>query len=266
MRMPRLADKLDDRAIKDLFRRAEEIAELHSCLTSGRGDYLRLRMLQAMESPMTQSEIEEVKVASGVQEHSRHLNKLMKMGLVVANGSAVESNYSRTELGEQAVNAVREFHRNIGGDIARIVHSAALGPNSIRLFLRIYGDKKEPSHDSLDVRYTPTEVGKISLFLPRIIEGVSAIDKLSEAGLFVYGDDGYIYMPAVKARSFYRYLQELYEIVRANMRRDKRTPVRPYRPSIFILGPERNLSYLTHTRLSGPTNQRPLRSQSFLVL
>ena len=61
----------------------------------------------------------------------------------------------------------------------------------------------------------------MSLFLPRIIEGVSAVDKLSVGGLFIYSDDGYVYMPAVKARAFYRYLRELYEIVRANGKRSK---------------------------------------------
>ncbi len=223
MKVSRLANELAGRAIKELFRRAEEISHLHSCLTSPRGDYLRLRILQAMEAPLVESEIEDVQAESEVQEHIRHVNKLLNVGLISAIGSDSESKYARTDLGEKAVNAVREFERNIGEEIARAVYSAALGPNSIRLFLRIYGDKREPARDHLDVRYTPAEVGKMSLFLPRIIEGVSAVDKLSEAGLFVYSDDDYIYMPAVKARSFYRYLRELYEMVCAQKRRDKRT-------------------------------------------
>ena len=226
MKDSRIANELAGRTIKELFHRSEDISNLHSCITSPRGDYLRLRMLQAMEVPLGESGIEELQVESGVQEHIRHINKLMNAGLISAHGSDGENKYARTDLGEQAVNAVREFHRNIGGDAARAVLSAALGPNSIRLFLRIYGNKREPDRDHLDVRYTPGEVGKMSLFLPRIIEGVSAVDKLSEAGLFVYGDDGYIYMPAVKARGFYRYVSELYEIVRANSGRDKRTSVR----------------------------------------
>ena len=219
----KLAHELAGRTIKDVFHRAEEIAQLHSCLTSPRGDYLRLRMLQAMEAPVQEAEIEKFQVEAGVEEHIRHLNKLLKEGLVSVDGLDSESDYARTELGERAVNALREFERNIGRDKARGIYSAALGPNSIRLFLRIYGNKREPALDHLDVRYTPAEVGRMSLFLPRIIEGVSAVDKLSEAGLFVYGDDDYIYMPAVKARAFYRYLRELYEIVRANGRRERRT-------------------------------------------
>ena len=124
--------------------------------------------------------------------------------------------YARTELGERAVNALREFQRCVGKEAARATYFAALGPNSIRLFLRIYGNEPKPPHNQQELLYTPAEVGRLSLFLPRIIEGISAVDKLNEAGLFVYGDDGNIHMPPVKARAFYRYLRELYEIVRAN--------------------------------------------------
>ena len=53
-------------------------------------------------------------------------------------------------------------------------------------------------------------------FLPRIIEGVSAVDKLNEAELLVYRDDDYVHMPPKKARSFYQYLRNLHGIVRAN--------------------------------------------------
>ena len=62
----------------------------------------------------------------------------------------------------------------------------------------------------------------MSLFLPRIIEGISATDKLNEAGLFIYGDDRYCSMPPVKARAFYRYLREQSGIVRDNGGRNNR--------------------------------------------
>ena len=179
-------------------------------------------MLQAMESPVEEAEIEKVQDGSGVQEHIRHLNKLLTAGLISAQEFDGENKYTRTELGERAVNAVREIQRSIGEEKARAIYSAALGPNSIRLFLRIYGNNPEPSLDHLKVRYTPAEVGRMSLFLPRIIEGISAVDKLSEAGLFIYGDDDYIYMPPVRARAFYRYLQELHAIAQGNGSRDKR--------------------------------------------
>jgi len=140
-----LAYELAGRTIKDVFHRAEEISWLHWCLTSTRGDYLRLRMLQAMETPVQEAEIEKFQVEPGVEEHIRHLNKRLKAGLVSAEGLDSESKYARIELGERAVNALGEFQRNIGSDQARAVYSAALGPNSIRLFLRIYGNKREPT-------------------------------------------------------------------------------------------------------------------------
>ena len=58
-------------------------------------------------------------------------------------------------------------------------------------------------------------MGRLSLFLPRSVEGISAVDKLNEAGLLVYQADNYIHMPPTKARSFYQYLQDLLEIVKA---------------------------------------------------
>jgi hypothetical protein len=45
------------------------------------------------------------------------------------------------------------------------------------------------------------------------------MDKLNEAGLVVYRDDGYIYVRPVRARSFYSYLRKLYEIGRVATRR-----------------------------------------------
>ena len=78
----RPAHELAGRTIKKVFRRAEEISRLHSCLTSTREDYFRLRMLQAMEAPVEVAEFEKVQVESGVQEHIRHLNKLLKAGLI----------------------------------------------------------------------------------------------------------------------------------------------------------------------------------------
>ena len=49
-----------------------------------------------------------------------------------------------------------------------------------------------------------------------MIEEISAIDRLNEADLLVYRDDGYVYMQPTKARGFYQYLQTLLEIVTDN--------------------------------------------------
>ena len=38
--------------IRDIFGAAETIADLHACLTSPRGDFFRLRLLQQMEIPL----------------------------------------------------------------------------------------------------------------------------------------------------------------------------------------------------------------------
>jgi len=185
--IPRLAGQ----NIEEVFRLAEEISSPHSCLTSPRGDYFRLRLLQAMEAPVEGAEIEKVQVESGVEENLRHLNKLLFAGLISSQEFDTGSRYTRTELGHRAINALREFQLSVGEEEAKAVYSAALGPNSIRFFLRIYGNIQAAPDDHADVRYNLAAVGRMSLFLPRIIEGISATDKLNEAGLFIYGDDGY---------------------------------------------------------------------------
>jgi len=207
------ADELAGKTIKEIFKKAEEIADLHACLTSPRGDNFRLRLLHAFEVPLDETAIEDRRAESGIQEYHRHLNKLLRFRLIRAEEISGKKQHIRTALGEQAVNALREFERRVGKEAAEALYSASLGPNSIRLFLRVYGDKKEANWEHLQIRYAPAEIGKLSLFLPRTIEGLSAIDKLSEADLLVYQDDNHIYMQPVKARSFYQYLQQLYKIV-----------------------------------------------------
>jgi DNA-binding transcriptional ArsR family regulator len=206
--------------LKEVLQRSEEVAELHSTLTSPRGDYFRLRLLQALEDPADEATIKQRRVESGVHEYQRHLNKLLRSGLVSVKEIEGQKKYTRTGLGERAVNAVRELQRSIGKEDARAIYSAALDPNSMRFFLRVYGDKPTAGRANEEITYTLAEVGRLSLFLPRVIDGISAVDKIGEAGLLVYGDDGYVYMPPVKARSFYRFLKELYEIVRANAMRN----------------------------------------------
>ena len=216
MTVSRAAKDLAGRTIKEVFHRADEISDLHSSLTSPRGDFFRLRLLQGMEVPADEAFIEQWRVESGVQEHQRHLHKLLRLGLIWQIEVEGQSKYRRTDLGERAVNAVRELERSIGQEDASSIYGAALGPNSIRFFLRIYGKKIDPGQEPIDIKYTPAEIGRLSLFLPRVIDGVSAADKLGEAGLLVYRDDGYIHMQPVKARGFYRYLRELHGIIRAN--------------------------------------------------
>ena len=208
-------NQLAGKTIKDLSGNAEQIVELHACLTSLRGDNFRLRLLQAMERPLDETVVERLRVESGMNEYRRHLNRLLELRLVQVREAGGKRLYLRTTLGETAINALRGFERRMGEEAAKAVYSASLGPNSIRLFLRIYGDKRGANWDRLKIRYTPDEIGRLSLFLPRSIEGVSAIDKLNDAGLLVYGVDNHFHMPPTRARSFYQYLQDLHGIITA---------------------------------------------------
>ena len=209
------AKELAGNTIKEIFKNAEAIAELHACLTSPRGDNFRLRLLQAMEVPLDEKKIEQLRVESGVNEYHRHLNKLLSMGLIQKLEVDGEGNYVRTDLGERAINALREFERRVDEEAANAVYAASLGPNSIRLFLRIYGNNRKADWEHLQVRYTPAEVDRLSLFLPRVVEGLSAIDKLNDANLLAYHQDNHVYMEPRKGRSFYQYLQDLYVLTRA---------------------------------------------------
>jgi len=203
--------KLEGKVIKDIFKNAERIAELQETLTSRRGDYFRIKLLSAMGDRLSVSEIEKLVAEAGLGEFHRHINKLLKFNLV----EKVEENeegFIRTKLGEDAINALRELERRIGIEGARRIYEASLGINSIKLFIRVYGNKIKIDFEKREIKISPAEIGRLSLFLPRSIEGISAIDKLSDADLLVYEEDGYVYMPPTKARDFYQYLRKLHEI------------------------------------------------------
>ena len=216
MSIDNVAQELVGVTIKEVFNHAESIAELPACLSSPRGDYFRLRLLQALEIPMDDEGVGRIRDESGVQEYHRHLHKLLNLTLVRSEEADGVQHYVRTHLGEQAINALRALERRLGIEEARSLYDASLGTNSLRLFLRIYSSEKGVDWDKLKVRFTPAEIGRLSLFLPRSIEGISAIDKLNEAGLVVYEDDGFIYMRPKRARGFYQYLRSLLEILRAH--------------------------------------------------
>ena len=199
--------------IKEIFARAEEVADLHAAITSPRGDRFRARLLHVLESKMDTATVQEMAEGTGLREYRRHLNKLAKLGLIQVEPTAQGEDIVRTPLGEQAVNAIREFERRLGIEEARTLYEASLGTNSIRLFLRTYSSEKGVDWDNLKVRFTPAEIGRLSLFLPRSIEGISAVDKLNEAGLVSYEDDGFIYVRPRRARAFYQYLRSLIEIL-----------------------------------------------------
>ena len=207
-------EELQGELIKEIFARAEEVADLHAAITSSRGDRFRARLLHVLESKMDIATIQAMAEGTGLREYRRHLNKLVKFGLIQEEFSTEGEKIVRTQLGEQAVNTIRELERRLGIDEARALYDASLGPNSIRLFLRVYSSEKGVDWDKLKVRFTPSEIGRLSLFLPRSIEGISAVDKLNEAGLVSYEDNGFIYVRPRRARAFYQYLRSLFQILR----------------------------------------------------
>ena len=210
------AEKRVGQRLKEVFKNADEIAELHACLTSLRGNNFRFRLLQALEAPMDETEVEQLRIDSGINEYHRHLNWIVSTGLTRVHEVDDGEKYVRTGLGEAAVNSVRSLVRRVGDGPAQAIFAAALGPNSIRFFLRIYDEQREPDWNYLQIRYTAAEIGRISLFLPRTIEGISAIDKLNDGELLTYRDDNHVYIQPSRARSFYQYLLELHAICTAN--------------------------------------------------
>ncbi len=200
--------------IKEIFQNVEAVAELHAVLSSPRGQFLHRRLLHALRGGLTHDEIERLRKEHGVEESDRHINKLAKWGLIEPVGPEGESiGYVRTELGEEALNAVRELERKIGEDRATNICQAALGVNALRLFLTIFGNNKEVDLVSREVLYTPLEIGQLMRLFTRSVEGISSMDKLDDGGLVSYMDDGNIHVNPRRSTAFYSYLRKLYQLL-----------------------------------------------------
>lgn len=197
-------------AIREIFQDAQRVADLHATLTSPRGEFFRRRLLQLLAGGLAQEEVERLRKEFGLEESKRHLNKFLEHRLIVKEEGG---RYRRSELGERAVNTVREMERKVGEERAKPIWQAALGKNSISLFLKLYGSPKKPTQ-GMDIIYTPLEIGQIARFLPRTIEGISATDKLDNAGLVSYMEDGNIHINPRRSTAFYSYLQGLYSILK----------------------------------------------------
>ena len=208
-----VAEALEGTRIKAIFRHAELVAGLHTTLTSTRGNSFRKQLLHRLADGGGTDVLERLRQEAGVQEYRRHLLKLLQFHLIVETTGEGQERYTRTALGEAAVNAMRELEREIDTQGAQRLYDASLGPHSIQLFLRLYADRRAPDFQSRRIRYTPREVGKLALFLPRDVEALAAIDKLNEAGLLAYEDDGYVYASPVLLRAVYKYLTHLDEIL-----------------------------------------------------
>lgn len=201
--------------IKEIYNRAPEVAELHDALTSPRGHFFRMEILRELGRGLSEGELERRREKSGLAEYIRHLHKLTRFRLVEEDRLREESfYYLRTELGEKAINALREMERRIGEEGALRIYRANLGVNSIRLFLMAYGDNKEEDMVHREKRFAPSAIGRLCMFLPRTIEGISSSDKLNEAGLLVYNDtEKVVCLNSIQSRAFYQYLVVLYEIL-----------------------------------------------------
>ena len=161
-----VADELAGETIKDVFKNAEPVADLHACLTSSRGSNFRLRLLQALEVPRESDAIERLRIDAGINEYHRHLNMLLKFDLVCVQEIDGNKHYLRSELSERAVNGLRALGRRIGREEVDAIYAASLGPNSLRLFLRIYGDRREPDWDIRQIRYTARRLAGLACSFP----------------------------------------------------------------------------------------------------
>lgn len=205
---------LEGNIIKNIFQNAEVVAQLHAVITSPRGQYFRIKLLHYLRDGLALDEVERLRKEFGVEESERHLNKFLKFGLIQETKLAGElQGYIRTPLGEEALNSVRELERKIDPDRTKRILEAALGPNSVKLFLTIFGNKKEPDEKSREIIYSPIEIGQFARFLPRTIEGIAAIDKLDDAGLVSYLEDGNVHVNPRRSTAFYYYLKNLYRLL-----------------------------------------------------
>ena len=214
----------DGTMIEKVVEHVVEVAELHAVLTSPRRQYLRRGLLQSLRSAMTIDEIEGLRREFGAREYERHINKFLKWGLVepVTSGEEV-TGYVRTSLGEEGLNTVRDMQRKVGEERARSIAEAGLGSNAIKLFLTIFGNPKELDLATREILYTPLEIGQLIRVFSRSVEGVSAIDKLDDAGLISYLEDGAIHVNPRRSTAFYQYLRNLYFLLARSAGNSDRT-------------------------------------------
>lgn len=202
-------DQLIGTLIKHLFDQAEILADLHDMLTSSRDNYFNEAVLQQLGHECSLKELESLAAKHSVGDLVRHLHNLERFGLI----KDTKQTYQRTTLGEQALDSVRTLEREVGAERSKAMLDAALGQNSLRLFLNVFGHNPETHHAINEVIYSPLEIGRLSLFLPRTIEGLAAIDKLDDAGLITYHEDGSVRVNPRRASAFYHYLRRLYSHV-----------------------------------------------------
>ena len=210
--------EIQEGLVDEMVKSSKDLANLHRTITSPNGDYFNSALLHELRKRLNEDQLEEFRKKANVFEYERHLHKFSKFNLIIEQVIDGKKVYERTALGEEALNAIREMESKIGLDKAREIYECGLGRNSIELFLKLYGKKRfflsRFLNRSLEIKYGKSEILR-QFSLPSGIEGISAIDKFVESGLFVY-EKGYFYLDGVKARSFYQYLKKLYKILEGN--------------------------------------------------
>ena len=208
---------MEKKKMESMAKSASKLAELHRILTSKRSGKFRIELLQACSVATFCTEIDCLREDKSLGESERHVNQLMAFKLITEKEKEGHKTFLRTKNGEKAVNAVKALVGWVGDEQADKIFNAHFGENSILLFLKVYSKKGLESANSKEVSFSPLELGRLTLFVPRTIDGMAAFEKLSDAGLLVYKEDGNIYMSPVVVRYFYRYLSKLYDIVKVKI-------------------------------------------------
>ncbi|MFT7183919.1 MAG: hypothetical protein ACI9QC_000244 [Oceanicoccus sp.] len=201
--------------IHGIFAHAEEIAGMHSALTSSRGDYFKKRLLSKLSKPLEEKMVREFAEKSGIKDYKRHVHQLVKCGFVEQKSSSDKMwyTYRRTYNGEEAMAFVSKLERKFGTGRVKDLFKASLGINSTRLFLKVYSSTPKAFNGEKDIVYSPLEIGQMTSFLPRTIEGISASDKLDGGGLVSYMEDGNVHVNPRRSTAFYQYLKGLYSLL-----------------------------------------------------
>ena len=187
----------EDDMVKNIFKKANEVAELHAVLTSGRGKHFRLNLLHGLATKQDLTKIEEFKNKVRLKEYKRHIDKLLEHKLIRRIRNKEKKEYIRTKKGGIAINVIRELQRRIKRRVASRIFRASLGVNSIRLFLRVYSYNKEikPTYPS-KIIFTPLRI------VHMVLEALLKADLMELIAMHLF----------IPPNGISRFLQELEEL------------------------------------------------------
>lgn len=213
--------KIRGEKIRQIYKKANEIAALHNVLTSSRGNYFNLKLLDDLKENLDFYQIERLRKSVGLRESHIHIENLLVHNLVELIKEQGKERYHRTELGEMSINAVRTLELQIGQEAAKKIFKAHLDPDSIRLFLLIFNQEIEIDFTEREVKFSPEEIVKLGSFIRSEERKISAIDKLISAALLNY-KDGLVYPSPSRSSSLYGYLIILYIIITRGKNKNKK--------------------------------------------